>query len=513
VGGAWTQGNGFLEQTGKEKYLYAGETIPAGDFTINSRLSLQTLNATAAAFVINGNRFGFDGNGNRFYTGGVDWGENQFYQSAANFITPGTPFNLTVKRVGSNISFSINGNAIVTKTLNSGSLNNVGFRPWRNTMRLFEFEREGAAGFDSFFDQNIAFQSGTNGYNTFRIPAIVRANNGDLLAFAEGRVNSDSDFGNIDIVMKRSTDDGLTWGPLKVVADNGTLVAQNPSPVVDSQGKVLLVYNTADRKTSELVSTGEGVREVWVTTSENNGLTWSNPKNITTSVHKPFAPEINPNYNFSEDWRTSSVGPGHAIELDNGRLLFGANYRLADGVPRAYSFYSDDGGVTWQLGGTVPGVASENQLVQLVELRNGDVLMNARPNTDDSKFRRVAYSTDNGESWTPFQVDTELPDPVVFGSIIRFTKSPPRLLFSNPASQTRRENLTVRLSYDEGDNWTDGKTVDPGPSGYSDLVIQKDNDIGLLYEDINNQFTTVQALNYAQFDLAWLTDGQDSLTT
>jgi sialidase-1 len=515
VGGTWTQGNGFIEQTGINKYLYAGETIPAGDFTINSRLSLQTLNGTAASFEIQGNRFGFDsGTGKEFFTEGSDFGPVQKFGLASNFITPGTPFDLTVKRVGSNISFSINGNQIATETFSGGSLNNVGFRPWRNTMRLFEFEREGAKGFDSFFDKTTAFQNTTS--NVFRIPAIVRANNGDLLAFAERRESNGNDFGNIDIVLKRSTDDGLTWGPLTVVADNGNFLAGNPSPVVTSGGKILLVYNTGNRSENDLVSTGQGAREVFVVESTDNGLNWTNRRNITTSVHRPFAPEINPNYTFSEDWRWNAVGPGHAIQLDNGRLLFGANYKPADGVARAYSFYSDDGGVTWQTSdiSRAPGVASENQLVQLVELRNGVVMMNARPYRTDSLFRRVAYSTDNGESWTPFQEDTELPDPRVQGSIIRFTKSPPRLLFSNPASQTTaRENLTVRLSYDEGDNWTDGKTVEPGPSAYSDLVIQKDNDIGLLYEDNTASTLANRKLTYAQFDLAWLTDGQDSLTT
>ena len=138
--------------------------------------------------------------------------------------------------------------------------------------------------------------------------------------------------------------------------------------------------------------------------------------------------------------------------------------------------------------------------------------MNARPGAGESRFRRTSISTDDGQSWSPFVEDTELPDPITHGSIIRFTESPPRLLFSNPASQTNRENLTVRLSYDEGQTWTSGRTIEPGPSGYSDLVIQQDNDIGLIYEDINAQFTTVTSIDYAQFNLAWLTDGADSLT-
>ncbi len=365
-----------------------------------------------------------------------------------------------------------------------------------------------AAGVNPFFAKTTAFQNTTS--NVFRIPAIVRANNGNLLAFAERRGPTGDDFGNIDIVMKRSTDDGQTWGSLKVIADNGTLVAGNPSPVVTSGGKIVLVYNTGNRKESDLVSSGLGVREVWVTSSADNGFTWSSPKNITTSVHRPLAPEINPNYNFSEDWRWNAVGPGHAIQLNNGRLLFGANYKRSDNVSRAYSFYSDDGGVNWQLGDISgqPGVASENELVQL---SNGNVMMNARPNAGASKYRRISTSTNNGKSWSSFQVDTQLPDPIVHASIIRLTTNPSRILFSNPASQISRKNLTVRLSYDEGKTWKISKTIEPGASAYSDLAIQKDNDIGLLYEDNTASSLANRKLTYAQFNLSWLTDGKDTV--
>ncbi len=512
VGGTWTQGNGYIEQTGTNKFLYAGEIVPAGDFTISAQLSLQELNHTAASFYIDGNHFGFDGNGNRFFTEGADWGAPEFHGSAANFIQPGDPFELTVTRAGSQISFSIDENLIVTETLNSGNLSTVGFRPWRNTMRIFEFEREGNAGTDIgnggadiFFDQTTVFENGTDGYNTFRIPAIVRGDNGDLLAFAEGRVNSSSDFGNIDIVMKRSTDDGLTWGPLTVVVDNGNLTAGNASPVVLDDGKIVLVYNTGNASESDILK-GIGVREVWAITSEDNGLTWSTPLNITTSVHKPSAPEIDPNYNFSEDWRWNAVGPGHAIQLDNGRLIFGANYRLEDKRARSYSFYSDDGGLTWRIGGEAGLPGNENQIVQL---SNGDLLMNARPLATPETYRQVSYSSDAGESWTPFISDTELPDPGVHGSIISLdADGTDRLIFSNPASTRRRENLTVRVSYDDGDTWTYSKTVDPLSAAYSDLVIQKDKEIGLLYEDNDG----TRSITYAQFNLAWLTDGGDFLS-
>ena len=515
VGGAWAQGDGYIEQSGVNKFLYAGESISAGDFTIKAKLSLAELNATAASFDFAGNRFGFDGNSNRFFTEGVDWGGPQFHGNAGDHITPGQIFDLDVVRNGADISFSINGTTIVTRTLNSGSLANVGFRPWRNTIRLYDFYRTIGTVSNPFFSETVVFESGTNGYAIFRIPAIIRVGNGDLLAFAEGRVTGSADFGNVDIVMRRSTDNGSTWGPLAVIVDNGGLQAGNPGVVVDTQdnNKIVLVYNMGNASEQDVVNGkilangDKAIREVWVRMSTDNGNTWSSPINITTSVHRLNAPQNNPAYNFPEDWRWHAVLPGHAIQLTNGRLIFAANYKLADDDSRAFVFYSDDHGVTWQMSNISgqPGIASESQLVQL---NNGDVMMNARPNAGDSKFRRISISTDNGNNWSPFQVDTELPDPTVEGSIIRFTTSPSRILFSNPADQTSRVNLTVRVSYDEGDSWTYSLTVDPGSSAYSDLVIESDNKtIGLLYESDFSGF-----IRYARFNIEWLTNGQDSLT-
>ena len=168
------------------------------------------------------------------------------------------------------------------------------------------------------------FTSGTDNYKSFRIPAIIRAPNGDLLAFAEGRVHGSNDFGNIQIVEKRSSDNGKTWSTLQVVAANDTLQADNAAPVVDMtdpaypKGRVFLFYNTGNVSESKLRK-GLGVREVWYKTSVDNGRTWSAPVNITLQVHKPMQPQYNKAYNFSEDWRSYANTPGHAIQFTHGR--------------------------------------------------------------------------------------------------------------------------------------------------------------------------------------------------
>ena len=143
------------------------------------------------------------------------------------------------------------------------------------------------------------FISGTEGYKSFRIPAIIKTPNNDLLAFCEGRVNGSGDFGNVDIVMKRSSDNGKTWSALKIIVDNDSLQAGNCAPVVDMtdsnypNGRIFLFYNTGNKIEGE-VRKGNGLREVWYKTSTDNGITWSDAVNITTQVHKPNQSQINP---------------------------------------------------------------------------------------------------------------------------------------------------------------------------------------------------------------------------
>ena len=183
-------------------------------------------------------------------------------------------------------------------------------------------------------ERSTVFKSNSEGYAIFRIPAIVSIPNGDLLAFCEGRENID-DFGNVDIVMKRSSDRGKTWSKRKVLVDYGQLQAGNSAPVVDlldpeyPQGRVLLFYNTGNNHEYD-VRIKNGYREVWYITSTDGGHSWSEPTNITTMVHRPNFPSANPEYKFEEDWRTYANTPGHAMQFADGkykgRLYVAANH-------------------------------------------------------------------------------------------------------------------------------------------------------------------------------------------
>lgn len=356
-----------------------------------------------------------------------------------------------------------------------------------------------------FSQQRIpVFVSGNEGYKSYRIPAIVKAPNGDLLAFCEGRVNNAGDFGDIDIVMKRSTDNGFTWSSLKVAVDYQSLQAGNPAPVVDRtdpnypKGRIFLFYNTGNNHEGE-VRKGKGLREVWYITSTDNGITWSQPVNITTQVSRPRQPAANPAYDFSEDWRSYANTPGHAMQFASGkfkgRIFVAANHSA--GAPQkdfmdyeAHGFYTDDHGKTFHLGASVnyPG-GNESTAA---ELSHNEIMMNSRNQRGNVKARIVSISKDGGATWDTTYVDHALPDPVNEGSLLTIghQRGHNILAFCNAADTLHRNNLTLRISYDDGKIWKKTFLVDKSPEGskgddftaYSDLVKLGNDKIGVLYE-------------------------------
>ncbi|MGA0555975.1 sialidase family protein [Larkinella sp. VNQ87] len=361
--------------------------------------------------------------------------------------------------------------------------------------------------------ETTVFQNGDNGYQCYRIPAIVKSPDGHLLAFAEGRRKDCDDFGDIDLVLRVSTDNGRTWGPLRVVVDNGNAQAGNPAPVFDltdpafRRGRFFLIYNTGITSENN-VRKGEAVREVWYKTSADAGQTWSEAVNITAQVSRPNQPAANPAYAFPEDWRSYANTPGHALQLQKGRyrgrLFVPANHSAGPPQPqfrdyRAHGFYSDDHGKTWKISLNIDYPGSNESTA--VETSDGNLLMNSRNQSGDVKNRLLSVSKTGGESWEPVRIAHDLPDPVCQGSLIEY--QPRRgqrvLLFSNPNSQTSRTNLTVRVSTDDGKSWSAGKTIHSGPSAYSDLVVQQDRKIGVLYEKDG-----YAKIVYAQFTYEWL---------
>lgn len=354
--------------------------------------------------------------------------------------------------------------------------------------------------FANIFAQSKAvFVSGTEGYKSFRIPAIIKAKNGDLLAFCEGRVNNAGDFGNIKIVLKRSNDDGKTWSALQIVASNDTLQAGSPAPVVDltdtrfPEGRIFLFYNTGNGHEMELRK-GKSHRDVFYKTSTDNGKTWSEATDITLQVNRIYQPQINPLWNFKEDWRTYANTPGHALQFHEGkykgRIYVAANHSSGDPKSelkdyQAHGYYTDDHGATFHLSETVPFEGSNESTA--AQLSSNFLMMNSRNQT--GKYRIVSLSKNGGETWDTTFVDHNLPDPICEGSLLNIgtKKGKAILAFCNNIDKNRRDSLSLRISFDEGRTWKKKMLIESKNTGYSDIVKVSRKKIGVLYEAADYQ--------------------------
>jgi sialidase-1 len=310
------------------------------------------------------------------------------------------------------------------------------------------------------------FLAETEGFHTFRIPALLATAQGSLLAFAEGRRGSRSDTGDIDLVLKRSSDGGRTWSDIEALFDQGPNTIGNPCPVQDrSTGRIFLplTYNPGNVTERQMINREvEARRSVWLSYSDDDGRTWAPLREITGDVSKP-------------NWSWYATGPGVGIQTRSGRLVIPCDH-FADGTDGSIShvFYSDDHGATWRLGGETP---TGNNECQIVELRDGSLLLNMR-NYSGANRRGVARSTDGGDTWSDFALDQALMEPVCQASLIARDGA---LYFSNPASP-KRERMTVRVSRDEGQTWSGGLVLHEGPAAYSCLAPLPDDRLGCLYE-------------------------------
>ncbi|GHD86314.1 exo-alpha-sialidase [Streptomyces naganishii] len=334
----------------------------------------------------------------------------------------------------------------------------------------------------------------------YRIPALTRTTKGTLLAAYDARPTLGDLPGNIGIVLRRSTDGGATWQAQQVVrkdpAPNGY---GDPSLLVDREsGRVFLFYAASVNQGFLGSATGNDesdpdVLQADYSYSDDDGVTWRHER-ITAQIKNPA-------------WGGMFAASGEGIQLRHGpykgRLI--QQYALRqNGANYAVSAYSDDHGATWRTGTPVGPGADENKTV---ELSDGRIMLNSR----SAPYRKVAYSSDGGVTYTPLQQDTELPDPGNNGSIARFAPdvaaSHPRaswLMFSNTATTSGRSNLTVRLSCDNGQNWPVRRTVESGSAAYSTLTPLSDGTggdprVGLLWERDGYRHIT-----YSSFDLKWL---------
>lgn len=339
-------------------------------------------------------------------------------------------------------------------------------------------------------------------FHSFRVPSLVRTKRGTLIAFAEARVSNPLDHGNINLVYRRSADNGATWSGLRVVAEKGFGTWGNPTAVADQNtGKIWLFMSwnapgkslKGDRGTKKITRWGE--RRVLVSSSSDDGYTFSKPKDLTSSL-------------LPGEYVWDAVGPGVGIQTSSGRLIIPALRR---------NIFSDDGGKTWTYD-EIPGGTSEGAIV---ELPDGELLRNDRPmpaSWHKAKRRWVSRGSIE-DGFSRFRPDPGLLDSRGQASILRYSDSPSRILFLNAASTSQRCRMRVSVSYDEGRTWPVGRhthhwltptsTCAQDKGGYSSLAKTADNQVGAMIEFIEPPGPSGwhRSIEFHKFNLAWVTAG------
>ncbi|MCC6681682.1 MAG: exo-alpha-sialidase [Phycisphaeraceae bacterium] len=522
-GDVWTEQDGKLVGKGEKNPLWSVVGLGKGDFRISARVCLQNQQKSAVAFMLDGNHFGFEGAQEEIFVNGQAFGGLSRLGPSADVFERGSWFDFLVTRTAGKLQYFINGRPVYEFDYGDKPIDKIGFYPCRATVQIKDWTIEGPITASTSLDNALSFTTvylsnhEPNGHNTYRIPSIIGTHRGALLAFAEGR-GSRSDASGNDLVMKRSTDGGRTWSAMRILEEDGDNVLGNPTPVVLREtGRVVFMYCRYQKDFHEKEARpgyeGEGVVRAFVIHSDDDGQSWSNPVEVTRGVKRPT------------DVTSIAVGPGVGIELrrgpHKGRILYPFNQGPWCSW-KIYAVYSDDGGETWRYGQTAEnsGDFFANE-VQAVELDDGRIMLNARLQSNAARCRGVAYSDDGGETWSPVKADPQLPEPICQASFLRLTDPLDgyrgRLIFSNPASSSKRLNGTVRLSDDGGLTWPASRVLMPEEFGYSCLTVLPDLSIGCFFETWQRDESRpgddkiAYRLMLARFPMGWLNSNRDGI--
>ena len=359
-------------------------------------------------------------------------------------------------------------------------------------------------------EQTVLFQARQGGYHSYRIPGLTVTSSGMILAYCEARKDNPWDYGDIDLLLRRSTDRGKTWSAPTNVVDQGRHAAHNAVLIADRASKDVHFLYCVD------------YLRCFYCKSTDEGATFGKPVEIT-SVFEEYRREY--------DWKLIATGPGHGLRLASGRLLVPAWLSTSKEQRPTMSsvIYSDDGGQHWNRGPMVvrdgDGQGIENPMEPiLVELQNGRVMFNVR-NASKPERRAISISPDGVRDWSPFRFDPGLREPFCMASLCSMPSRPSEpfapLVWANPDNLTRsgqpgtanvgghdRKRLTIKLSTDEGKTWPVSRVLEPSWSGYSHLATDADRSIYCLYESgcINNMMWDVRAITFAKFNRSWLTE-------
>lgn len=363
-----------------------------------------------------------------------------------------------------------------------------------------------------------------DGADTYRIPGLATSAKGTLLAIYDVRWDNSRDLqGHIDIGVSRSTDKGQTWEAMRIALDmkewgglpekfNGVSDASilaNPKSgkiyiaglwmhgILDKDGKWIEGL-TPESKNWQHQWVGRGSQpglneketsQFLITESNDDGKSWSVPHNITAATKRP-------------EWWLFAPAPGNGITLQDNTLVFPTQGRDTAGIPFSNITYSKDGGKSWIT--SAPSYTNTTECA-VVQLSDGSLMLNMRDNRNgreksDKNGRAVFTTKDMGKNWQEHPSSHgALPEPVCMASLLRHEytykgRKKSVLLFSNPNSRYSRNNMTVKVSFDEGKSWCEKNILlDAGGSfGYSCLTSVDGNTVGILYESSRAQMVFQQ---------------------
>lgn len=387
---------------------------------------------------------------------------------------------------------------------------------------LFAAVALAASAAEPFLEKTDLFTVGDLGYKRFHIPGIVVTAKGSVLAWCEAR-QTDGDWADIRIVLRRSTDDGKSWGEPQHIANVEGPVTKNAfSLALKSTDPTTVTYNNP-----VLIAGRDGVvhmifcieyNRCFYQRSADDGVSWSKPTEITATFQA-----LQKDY----DWKVLATGPNHGIQIKNGRLVvpIWLSTGTGGGAHRpsvTATIFSDDQGQTWRAGGiAVPNSAewvNPNETVA-VELTDGRVMLNVR-NESKAHRRLVTTSKDGASGWTTPRFDDALLEPICMAGLVRYDHGGKRLLlFSNPDNLARadgqqepgknrdRRNVSIKASPDNGQTWPISRPVEPGNSAYSDIAVTQNGTILCFYGRGEKQHFAGDRLTVARFNLEWLTGG------
>lgn len=332
--------------------------------------------------------------------------------------------------------------------------------------------------------RSVLRKQGDDGVHTYRIPGLATTSRGTLIAVFDVRHKSSKDLpADIDIGMMRSTDNGLTWSPMRMILDYDR---DEPGSQGNGVGDPCIVVDRVRNRIFVFGVRIKGNSEDWrlvVTCSDDDGLTWKS-KDITGVVRNP-------------GWKMLFQGPGAGIQTRDGTLVVPAQYRKEDGRTHSCLLWSEDHGETWRISAPATGEKITTSECQVAELADGSLLLTMRGRKRTWARYTWKGSLENGQWSAPwFGPD----DPICQASLLALSSGD--LLFSNPSSKRYRMNLTIRYSNDEGRTWSNGRVLDPRPSSYSCMTMLKDGRIGILYEAGDSY--AAEALHFAVFSPAWI---------